>query len=218
MLKAIIFDVDGTLVDSLPYHHESWRIFFKNNNLEENDFSEILKEYKGGGTLELMTSVFGDMYTKDELKTMTDDKEIIFRDIYKSKIYPIDGLKKFLDNLKENNILLSIGSNAIRKNVLMTIEELSITNYFSYIICGDEVSKGKPDPEMYIKTLSNLNIRKDECVIFEDSIEGVTAAKNADIKVIGVTSSQSSEILKSAGAFKTIENYTKINVDNLLNY
>ena len=218
MLKAIIFDVDGTLVDSLPYHHESWRIFFKNNNLEENDFSEILKEYKGGGTLELMTSVFGDMYTKDELKTMTDDKEIIFRDIYKSKIYPIDGLKKFLDNLKENNILLSIGSNAIRKNVLMTIEELSITNYFSYIICGDEVSKGKPDPEMYIKTLSNLNIRKDECVIFEDSIEGVTAAKNADIKVIGVTSSQSSEILKSVGAFKTIENYTTINVDNLLNY
>ena len=218
MLKAIIFDVDGTLVDSLPYHHESWRIFFKNNNLEENDFNEILKEYKGGGTLELMTSVFGDMYTKDELKTMTDDKEIIFRDIYKSKIYPIDGLKKFLDNLKENNILLSIGSNAIRKNVLMTIEELSITNYFSYIICGDEVSKGKPDPEMYIKTLSNLNIRKDECVIFEDSIEGVTAAKNADIKVIGVTSSQSSEILKSVGAFKTIENYTTINVDNLLNY
>ncbi len=218
MLKAIIFDVDGTLVDSLPYHHESWRIFFKNNNLEENDFTEILKEYKGGGTLELMTSVFGDMYTKDELKTMTDDKEIIFRDIYKSKIYPIEGLKKFLDNLKENNILLSIGSNAIRKNVLMTIEELSITNYFSYIICGDEVSKGKPDPEMYIKTLSNLNIRKDECVIFEDSIEGVTAAKNADIKVIGITSSQSSEILKSAGAFKTIENYTKINVDNLLNY
>jgi len=218
MLKAIIFDVDGTLVDSLPYHHESWRIFFKNNNLEENDFNEILKEYKGGGTLELMTSVFGDMYTKDELKTMTDDKEIIFRDIYKSKISAIEGLKKFLDNLKENNILLSIGSNAIRKNVLMTIEELSITNYFSYIICGDEVSKGKPDPEMYIKTLSNLNIRKDECVIFEDSIEGVTAAKNADIKVIGVTSSQSSEILKSVGAFKTIENYTTINVDNLLNY
>ncbi len=217
MLQAIIFDLDGTLVDSLPYHHESWRIFFKNNNLEENDFSEILKEYKGGGTLELMTSVFGDMYTKDELKKMSDDKEVIFRDIYKNKIYPIEGLNKFLDNLKENNILLSIGSNAIRKNVLMTIEELGITNYFSSIICGDEVSKGKPDPEMYIKTLSYLNVRKDECIIFEDSIEGHTAAKNAGIKSIGVTSSQSSEILKSVGAFKTINDYTEISLDNILN-
>jgi len=217
MLKAIIFDLDGTLVDSLPYHHESWRIFFKNNNLEEHDFSEVLKEYKGGGTLELMTSVFGDMYTKDELKKMTDDKEIIFRDIYKSKIYPIEGLIKFLDNLKENNILLSIGSNAIRKNVLMTIEELGITGYFSSIICGDEVSKGKPDPEMYLKTLSNLKMDKNECIIFEDSIEGVTAAKNAGIKSIGVTSSQSSEILKSVGAFKTINDYTEISLDNILN-
>jgi len=217
MLKAIIFDLDGTLVDSLPYHHESWRIFFKNNNLEEHDFSEVLKEYKGGGTLELMTSVFGDMYTKDELKKMTDDKEIIFRDIYKSKIYPIEGLNKFLDNLKENNILLSIGSNAIRENVLMTIEELGITDYFSSIICGDEVSKGKPDPEMYLKTLSNLKMDKNECIIFEDSIEGVTAAKNAGIKSIGVTSSQSSEILKSVGAFKTINDYTEISLDNILN-
>ena len=218
MLKAIIFDLDGTMVDSLPYHHESWRIFFKNNNIEENDFTEILKEYKGGGTLELMTSVFGNMYTKEELEKMTNDKEVIFRDIYKSKIYPIEGLKKFLDNLKESNISLSIGSNAIRKNVIMTIEELGITNYFSSIICGDEVSKGKPDPEMYIKTLSNLKVNKDECVIFEDSIEGVEAGKNADIKVIGVTSSQSSEILKSVGAFETINDYTRINVDNILNH
>ena len=217
MLKAIIFDLDGTLVDSLPYHHESWRIFFKNNNLEEHDFSEVLKEYKGGGTLELMTSVFGDMYTKDELKKMTDDKEIIFRDIYKSKIYPIEGLKQFLDNLKENNISLAIGSNAIRKNVIMTIEELSLTNYFSSIICGDEVSRGKPDPEMFVKTLSNLNVSRNECIIFEDSIEGVKAAKNAHIKVIGVTSSQSSEKLKSVGAFKTIDDYTKISLDNILN-
>ncbi len=217
MLKAIIFDLDGTLVDSLPYHHESWRIFFKNNNIKENDFSEIIKEYKGGGTLELMTSVFGDMYTRGELKKMSDDKEVIFRDIYKSKVYPIEGLNKFLDNLKENNILLSIGSNAIRKNVLMTIEELGITNYFSSIICGDEVSRGKPDPEMYLKTLSNLKVSKNECIIFEDSIEGVEAARNADIKVVGVTSSQSSEKLKSVGAFKTINDYTKIRLDNIFN-
>ena len=71
---------------------------------------------------------------------------------------------------------------------------------------------------MFVKTLSNLNVSRNECIIFEDSIEGVKAAKNAYIKVIGVTSSQSSEKLKSVGAFKTIDDYTKINVENILNY
>jgi len=216
MLKAIIFDLDGTLVDSLPYHYESWSIFFKNNNLEETYFSKILKEYKGGGTLELMSSVFGNSYSKKELKKMSEDKEVIFRDIYKNNIRPIKGLINFLDNLKENNILLAIGSNATTKNVLMTIEELGITNYFSSIICGDKVSKGKPDPEMFITTLSNLKVSKDECIVFEDSIEGVAAAKKADIKVIGVTSSQSTEALESAGCFKTITDYCKIEFDNIL--
>jgi len=216
MLKAIIFDLDGTIVNSLPYHHKSWSIFFQRNNLKESDFSEILKEYKGGGTLKLMSDVFGDSYSKKELKEMSDYKEVIFREIYKGKIYPIKGLINFLDNLTESNILLSIGSNAIRKNVEMTIEELGITNYFSSIICGDEVSKGKPDPEMFIKTLSNLKVSKDECLVFEDSIEGVAAAKKADIKVIGVTSSQSTEALESAGCFKTITDYCKIEFDNIL--
>ena len=216
MLKAIIFDLDGTLVDSLPYHYESWSIFFKNNNLEETYFSKILKEYKGGGTLELMSSVFGNSYSKKELKKMSEDKEVIFRDIYKNNIRPIKGLTNFLDNLKENDILLAIGSNATTKNVLMTIEELGITNYFSSIICGDKVSKGKPDPEMFITTLSNLKVSKDECIVFEDSIEGVAAAKKADIKVIGVTSSQSTEALESAGCFKTITDYCKIEFDDIL--
>jgi HAD superfamily hydrolase (TIGR01509 family) len=216
MLKAIIFDLDGTLVDSLPYHYESWSIFFKNNNLEETYFSKILKEYKGGGTLELMSSVFGNSYSKKELKKMSEDKEVIFRDIYKNNIRPIKGLINFLDNLKENNILLAIGSNATTKNVLMTIDELGITNYFSSIICGDKVSKGKPDPEMFITTLSNLKVSKDECIVFEDSIEGVAAAKKADIKVIGVTSSQSTEALESAGCFKTITDYCKIEFDDIL--
>ena len=86
MLKAIIFDLDGTIVNSLPYHHESWSIFFQRNNLKESDFSEILKKYKGGGTLKLMSDVFGDSYSKKELKEMSDYKEAIFREIYKGNL------------------------------------------------------------------------------------------------------------------------------------
>jgi len=210
MIKGVIFDMDGTIVDSLPFHYESWRIFFEENKVE--DFSEKLKKYKGGGTLDLMKAVYGDIYSINELKKMSDDKEIIFRKIYKGNIKPIDGFLEFILNLKSKNILVGLASNAIRKNVNLTLNELGVYNLFDSIICGDEVKFGKPNPEMFNKTVERLKLKKDNCIIFEDSIEGVDAAINANIKVIGVTSSNSSDILNSAGCIKSINNYNKLDL------
>ena len=98
MKKGIIFDMDGTIVDSLPYHHDAWRIFFEENKVD--DFSEKLKKYKGGGTLDLMKAIYGDIYSIDELKKMSDDKEVIFRKIYKGNIKPIKGFLEFIFYLK----------------------------------------------------------------------------------------------------------------------
>lgn len=205
MVNGIIFDMDGTIVDSLPYHHEAWRIFFEENKVE--DFSEKLKKYKGGGTLDLMKAVYGDIYSLEELKKMSDDKEIIFRDIYRGNIVPIDGYLEFLNEIKSKNILVGIASNAIKLNVDLTLKELGIYDLFDSIICGDEVIYGKPNPEMFNKTISYFKVNKANCLVFEDSIEGITAANNAGIKVIGVTSSNSSDVLRKAGCVETINNY-----------
>ena len=205
MIKGVIFDMDGTIVDSLPYHHEAWRIFFEENKIE--DFSEKLKKYKGGGTLDLMKAVYGDIYSLEELKKMSDDKEVIFREIYKGNIVPIYGFIEFLEELKSKNILVGLASNAIKLNVDLTLMELGIYDQFNSIISGDEENYGKPNPEMFNKTVNNFNINKANCLIFEDSLEGVQAANNADIKVIGVASSNSSDILKNAGCIESIEDY-----------
>ena len=213
MIKGVIFDMDGTIVDSLPYHHEAWKIFFEENKVD--DFSEKLKKYKGGGTLDLMNAVYGDIYSKDELKRMTDDKEIIFRKIYKGNIKPIDGFPEFIFYLKSKKILVGLASNAIRKNVTLTLNELGVHDLFDSIICGDEVNFGKPNPEMFDETVSRFKLKKDNCIIFEDSIEGVGAAVNAGINVIGVTSSSSGDILKNAGCIKSISNYQKFDLSIL---
>ena len=205
MITGIIFDMDGTMVDSLPYHHEAWKIFFNENKVE--NFSEKLKDYKGGGTLDLMKAVYGDRYSLKELKKMSDEKEMIFRRIYKGKIKPIKGFKNFLIDIKSKNILVGLASNAIRKNVSMIINELEIYDHFDSIICGDEVINGKPNPEMFNETINRFNIDKSECLIFEDSLEGVLAAKNSEIKVIGITSSSSNKVLTSAGCVTSISDY-----------
>ncbi len=158
MKKGIIFDMDGTIVDSLPYHYKAWKIFFKENKVE--NFSERLKDYKGGGTLDLMTAVYGDKYSRKELKIMSDDKEIIFREIYKNNVEPIKGFMKLFELIKSKKILIGLASNAIRKNVEMILNELKIYKDFDSIICGDEVKRGKPNPEMFNKTVSRFKLKK----------------------------------------------------------
>ena len=106
MKKGIIFDLDGTIVDSLPYHYKAWKIFFKENKVE--NFSERLKDYKGGGTLDLLTAVYGDKYSRKELKIMTDDKEIIFREIYKNNVVPIIGFMDMFELIKSKKIFQAL--------------------------------------------------------------------------------------------------------------
>ena len=205
MIKGVIFDMDGTIVDSLPFHYKAWKIFFNENKVE--NFSEKLKDYKGGGTLDLMNAVYGDKYSRKELKIMTDDKEIIFREIYKNNVVPIAGFMEMFELIKSKKILVGIASNAIRKNVKMILSELKIYEEFDSIICGDEVRKGKPDPEMFNETVDRFNLKKEKCLIFEDSVEGVTAAANSKVGVIGVSSSTSGKILIDKGCKTTIDNY-----------
>ena len=102
---------------------------------------------------------------------------------------------------------MGLASNAVRKNVSLIINELNIFNDFDSIICVDEVNNGKPNPEMFNKTINRFNIKKDECLIFEDSLEGVKAAKNSGVKVVGISSSTSDKTLIDAGSIKTISNY-----------
>ena len=213
MKKGIIFDMDGTIVDSLPYHYKAWKIFFRENKVE--NFSEKLKEYKGGGTLDLMTAVYGDKYSRNELKIMTDDKEIIFRQIYKNNVEPIKGFMKMFEFIKSKKILVGLASNAIRKNVKMILNELKIYEEFDSIICGDEVKKGKPNPEMFDETVSRFKLKKKECLIFEDSVEGVSAAVNSKIDVIGITSSTSGKVLIDRGCKLTMDDYLNFDISTV---
>lgn len=211
MIKGIIFDMDGTIVDSIPYHYEAWKKIF--NEKKVNDFSKKLDSFKnkGGSTLDFMRSIYGNLYSKKELKKIIEEKEIVFRTICKNKIKPISGFIEFLDFIKSKNILVGLASNAIRKNVSMILNELEIYDHFDSIICGDEVINGKPNPEMFNESIDIFNINKNDCLIFEDSIEGIEGAINSGIKAIGLTSSYSSKILMDAGATETIKNYLNIN-------
>ncbi len=212
MLKCLIFDMDGTIVDSIPFHKRSWEIFSKTypiDNLEK----KLTNQNKGGTIREIMEFLMPEYKNnKDKIEELGNLKESIFRKIYKPYIKPLPGFIKFIQNAKINNLSINLASNGDHNNINFIIECINCNSYFDLKIGSNDVKKGKPNPEMFIKIMKKINVLPKECLIFEDSIEGVKAGLKSGSKVIGVTTTHSKNKLINLGCSLTIDNYDDNNL------
>ena len=212
MLKLVIFDMDGTIVDSLPYHKKSWQIFAKKHPIK--NFEKLLLQKKGGTITEIMRFMIGKSKSETEIEELGELKESLFRKIYSDKIEPIKGFIDFLKILKKNKISISLASNGGHENIKFVMKKLNCNKYFKFKIGGEDVENGKPNPEMFLRVLELSSLKAKECLIFEDSIEGIKAGVKAGCKVVGVTTSHKPQKLLSLGCNYTIDNYQNINLLN----
>jgi HAD superfamily hydrolase (TIGR01509 family) len=133
--------------------------------------------------------------SKEELSQFGEEKEALFRDIYKNDIKPVDGLGAFLEQLKVNGIPAAIGTSAPRSNVDFVLAKTNFGKYFTTALDESSVTQGKPNPEIYQKVAAALNFPPEQCVVFEDSLSGVEAAQRAGCKVVGITTTHTSQEL-----------------------
>src|SRR6478736_6082191 len=182
---GVIFDMDGVIVDSNPYHKIALNQFCAKYgyHLSEDD---LLKRVYGRTNKEWITNLFGSL-SESQLRAYADEKEALFRELYKNDIQPVKGLVKFLSLLDENNIPKSIGTSAPRANVDFTLSKTHLEKYFSTILDDTFVTLGKPNPEIYIKSIQALNLPPDRCIVVEDSLSGIKAGRASGAKVIGIT-------------------------------
>jgi beta-phosphoglucomutase len=200
---AFLFDMDGVIVDSNPVHKIALKQFCKEHG---HDLSEDkLKEKIYGRTnRDWIPVVFGNI-DQEMIKKYADEKEALFRDLYADSIRPLDGLVSFLEKLDECDIPRAIATSAPRANVDFTLEKTGTQRFFETILDESFVQKGKPDPEIYIKTASALKFDPRQCIVLEDSLSGVKSGKAAGCKVVAITTTHSREELKEADL--VIENF-----------
>ncbi len=186
---AVIFDMDGVIIDSNPVHKIALKQFCKQHG-HELDEQELRDKIYGRTNKDWIPNVFPGI-DNIKLKEYADEKEALFRELYKDEIKPLRGLISFLTALDEANIPKAVGTSAPHENVDFTLTKTDTQKYFQTILDESFVTKGKPDPEIYIKCAAALGYPAEQCVVFEDSISGVQAGKAAGCKVIGVKTTHS---------------------------
>lgn len=195
MIKGVIFDMDGVIIDNHEYHFNAWMAFAKKYNFELN--SEIYRDtFNGKTNTDLFNMIFGDIST-DEIQKYSDEKEGLYQSLYAEKMKALPGLFDFLDFLKKRKIKIALGTSAPTPNVDFILDPLKLRHYFDAIVDGGQVSKGKPDPEIYLLCAMKLGLDPKDCVVFEDSFAGLESGERAGCKIVALATSHQAYELKS---------------------
>ena len=207
--EAIIFDMDGTLMNNNPYHFKAWQAFY-----EKYKRSFTLDDYRtqisGHTSVDIFQKFFGKIMTPEEITTHANEKNLLYRELYKPYIKPLDGLINFLKTIQAAGIPMAIATSGSPANVRFMFENIPIEQYFNHVIDASDVIKSKPDPEIFLKAAKSVGADPAKCVAFEDSFAGIASAKAAGMKVIGVATMEKREEMTDTDL--VIDDYTQINL------
>jgi beta-phosphoglucomutase len=202
---AVIFDMDGVIVDNHAYHHEAWMTFFQKYGLTvEGDVSHFF----GRTNQDILEAVFPDTLDPDHLYQYAGEKEKLYRELYEGNVEITRGLPELLENLLKMGMKLAVATSAPPGNVDFVMKNTGLGRYFDFVVDSSMVAKGKPDPEIYLLAARKLNVSPARCVVVEDSVSGIRAALAAGMKVVAITTTSSRERLAEADMI--IDNFDEL--------
>ncbi len=211
-MKGYIFDMDGTIVDNMQYHYQAWKLFLQKYHIGLTD-AEF--EEKNTGTItEIIQRIFGNNLTPQQITTLCNEKEALFREMYANNVVAINGYIQFIKSAHQQGIKIALATMANVHNTNLVLDALQIRPYFTAIITGEMVAKGKPNPEVFFTAMDAMQLQKNEVVIFEDSPSGIAAALATKAMVVGVCTHFTIAQCLALGVQYAIIDYT--NMPNLI--
>ena len=208
MSRAALFDLDGVIVDSSQFHYESW--------------VKLGEEVGFVMTPEFFRKTFGqrnDAIIKQLVPNATDEqiaewgarKEALYREVACGRLVPLPGAMELIRGLKEMGFKLAIASSTPRINIEFAVEQLKMADLFDGFVGAEDVTRGKPDPEVFLKAAQKVGVSPEWCVVFEDAVAGVIAAKRGGMKCVAVTTTNPRAALEEAGADLVVDSLEEIN-------
>lgn len=213
-LNALLFDLDGTLVDSDALHIQAFRVVAAGHGVSfDDDF--FVQHMSGHSNAEICQSLFPDLPVTEH-RRIADEKEALFRSMLDGTALAIPGVMPLVEWALAKRLAVGVVSNAPPENVQAVLRSLGLAGRFGVEISGGSVPKGKPDPMPYRAALAGLGVTGDQAVAFEDTALGIRAAVGAGIATVGLTTTQAAENLMAAGAILTVANYNDQRLETFL--
>ncbi|MEO8371873.1 MAG: beta-phosphoglucomutase family hydrolase [Candidatus Solibacter sp.] len=209
-MTALIFDMDGVIVDSTPMHRESWVAFNRRYGLETTE--AMHESMYGKRNDEIVRNFFGDQLSDAEVYERGRAKEQLYREMIAGRAQSmlVPGLRDFLE--RHRDLPLAVGSNAEPENIALVLDQTGLRRYFRVIVDGHQVNRPKPYPDVYLRAAELLGVEPAKCIVFEDSYSGVAAGVAAGMPVIGVRTTY----VNLPGTALTVDNFYSGDLDSWL--
>jgi beta-phosphoglucomutase family hydrolase len=195
MTKAVLWDLDGVLVDTASFHFQAWQELFQSvgKGFAEADFRRTF----GLRNDAILRDVLGEL-APAEVERLAQRKEELYRDKVSGRVAAIPGAMELLRRLQQRGRKMAIVSSTPRENVRVVLRSLGLEGVFEAVVAEEDAPRGKPDPQGFLVAAERLGVGPGECVVIEDAPGGVEAAKRAGMRCIGVTTSRPREALAGA--------------------
>jgi beta-phosphoglucomutase len=217
MRKAgIVWDVDGTLVDTAEHHFEAWSKLAAEigRPFTRADFAATF----GRRNPEIIRFLFGDAYSDAEVADLGERKELHYRALAVNGVSLLPGVWPLLEEFERLNVPQAIGSSAPRANLELILDATGSRAFFRAVVAMEDTKRGKPDPEVFLVAAAKLRVEPARCVVFEDAVAGVQAAKAGGMKCVAVrfVGHHSAESLRAAGAERVVSTLEELRAEDVL--
>ncbi|MGI4866571.1 MAG: HAD family hydrolase [Janthinobacterium lividum] len=185
-LQALVFDLDGVIIDNTPIQARAFQLLFRDLDLKA-DAEELLSRLNGMPATDILAQVFDHPVPKEDLKKYADQREFLYRTLYWDERQPAPGLVEFLEAARAAGLKIGLGSGSANDTLSYILDYLDLRRFFDVVVGADDVDSGKPHPETYATVAEKLGVAPANCLVFEDAILGEHAAYKAGMHCVAVT-------------------------------